>query len=208
LGDAEGLVVEGLLGETAAGSRHRLFIAHYYRAIASAVRGRTAEARAALAAADAVNPGPDGVPVQLEFIAAGLTGDYRWMLDRAGERGLLAGDLSRQGALALAVAGMAATEMGDFAAARRYVSRARSTYGDRTWGFQSEWARYAEALLRWRETGPETAVATLRDVTARLMAMDAWTFAIPPLLDLAEVGGRLGHPEPVAAEGLEAVADR
>jgi DNA-binding CsgD family transcriptional regulator len=40
------------------------------------------------------------------------------------------------------------------------------------------------------------------------MVMEGWTFAVPPLLDLAEVGGRLGQPESTAVEGLEAVAER
>ena len=40
------------------------------------------------------------------------------------------------------------------------------------------------------------------------MATDALAVAIPPLVDLAELGGRLGQPEAAAADGLAAVAER
>ena len=167
------------------------------------------EAKAALAAADAFAAGAEvGLRLQLEFAVAGLVGDHRWTLDQARERSLIATELSRHRALAFAVAGVAAAELGEIDDARRYVSRARSTYGDRPWGFQSEWARYAEAVLAWREAGPGAAAPTLREAVARLMAMDAWSLAIPPLVDLAEVGGRLGRPEAAATDGLAAVAER
>ena len=196
LAESDELVARALEEERAGGGPHSRYSAHYYRAMALAARGRVGEAKAALAAADALATGAEvGLRLQLEFGVAGLVGDHRWTLDQARERSLMATELSRHRALAFAVAGVAAAELGELDDARRYVSRARGMYGDRPWGFQSEWARYGEAVLAWREAGPGAAAPTLREAAARLMAMDAWSFAIPPLVDLAEVGGRLGRPE-------------
>ena len=209
LAESDELVARALEEERAGGGPHGRYSAHYYRAIVLAVRGRTGEAKAALAAADAFATGAEiGPRLALEFTVAGLVGDHRWTLDQARDRSLFATELSCQRALAFAVAGVAAAEVGETDDARRYVSRARSTYGDRPWGFQSEFARYAEAALTWREAGPCAALPTLTEAVARLMAMDAWTMAIPPLVDLAELGGRLGRPEGTAADGLAAVAER
>ena len=85
------------------------------------------------------------------------------------------------------MAGVAAAQVGEIDEARRYVSRARTAYGDRPWGFQSEWAHYAEAALTWREAGPAAAVPTLGRWSPGSWP---WTpaMAIPPLVDLAELG--------------------
>lgn len=209
LAESDELLARALEEERAGVGPHSRYTAHYYRAMSLAARGKAGEAKAALAAADAFAVGADTGPrLQLQFIVAGLVGDHRWTLDEARERSLNATELTRNRALAFAVAGLAAVEAGELDDARRYVSRARSAYGDRPWGFQSEWGRYAETVLAWRETGPASAVPILREVVARLMAMDAWAMAIPPLVDLAEVGGRLGRPEAAAADGLAAVAER
>ncbi|HZQ76099.1 MAG TPA: AAA family ATPase [Acidimicrobiia bacterium] len=209
LAESDEFLARALDDERAGDRPHGRYSAHYYRALALAAQGKAGEAKAALAAADMFAIGFDAGPrLQLQFIVAGLVGDHRWTLDQARERNLIATELSRHRALAFAVAGMAAVEVGELDDARRYVSRARSAYGESSWGFQSEFARYAEAALAWREAGPSAAVPTLREAVARLMTMDAWTAAIPPLVDLAELGGRLGRPEATAAEGLAAVAER
>ena len=69
---------------------------------------------------------------------AGLVSDHRLTLERARDRSLMASELSRQRALAFAVAGIAATEMGQLTEAHRYISRAGSTFGGRHWGFHGE----------------------------------------------------------------------
>jgi DNA-binding CsgD family transcriptional regulator len=174
-----------------------------------AVQGRTGEAKQTLAAADAFATGAEaGGRLQLQFAVAGLIGDHRWTLEQARERGLIATEVNPHRALSFAVTGLAAAEVSELDDARRYVSRARSAYGDRPWGFQSEWARYAEAVLAWRELGPAPAFPTMTDVVARIMAMDAWSMAIPALVDLAEIAGRLGRPEAAAADGLAAIVER
>jgi DNA-binding CsgD family transcriptional regulator len=209
LREVEAPLQEILAAGRAEGNPHRQYMALYYAGITAAVQGRVDEARAVAKEATAVTARLETRPrLELEFLVAQIGGDHRWALGRARELALMAGEVSRQGALAYSVAAVAATEAGEFGEARRYLSRATAAYGGRDWGFQSQWACYASAVLAWREGRPGEAVPSLRRVVARIVEMDGWAVGVPAFVDLAEVGGRLGEVERAAVDGLTAVSER
>ncbi|MCA1845473.1 MAG: helix-turn-helix transcriptional regulator [Actinobacteria bacterium] len=207
-------VSDALLKEAAAearaeGNRHGLYMTLFYSGVALCLRGRNADGLAVVEDAAAMAATGEGSPrLELECLGAALSGQHRWALDRLRERGLPVGDLSRQAALAATIAALSATEMGEVEEGRRYLGRAKTVYGSRPWGFQSEWTLYAEAMLVWRDGRLEEAFAMLLGVTTRLVAIESWAAAVLPLVDLSELAGRLGQPDRVAVEGLAALAER
>jgi class 3 adenylate cyclase/DNA-binding CsgD family transcriptional regulator len=207
-------ITDSVLAESAAAARaegnpHGLYMTLFLSAMSLAMRGRNTEALdAAREGAAVAGVGESRPRVELECLSSTMSGNYRWALGRVRERGVLAEELSRQTALGASVAAVAATEMGELDEARRYVARAKSAYGNRHWGFQSEWALHAEAMLAWRDGRLEDAFPILQGVASRLVAVGAWLPAVPPLVDLAELAGRLGRADSVAADGLATLAGR
>jgi class 3 adenylate cyclase/DNA-binding CsgD family transcriptional regulator len=208
--DADAAAEEVADNARAAGDPYRLVMVLFNIGYSNALQGRTEAAMAAVAEARTISAAASEGPV-LPVYGIGvpwLVGDYPRVLAEARAHPPGAGDLSRRQAWGNAIAALAAAEMDELAEARRYLDRATAVYGDRPWGFYSGFAPYAAALLLWREGRAAEAALGLRAVVARWLDMEALGFALPALVDLAEVTARSGEPDPMAAAGLETIAGR
>jgi class 3 adenylate cyclase/DNA-binding CsgD family transcriptional regulator/tetratricopeptide (TPR) repeat protein len=175
-----------------------------------AIQGRTAEASARLLEARAIGEAsPEAGLPGYETLILHLAGDFRQALISVRRAaGATSFTLSRRRGWDMAIAAIVAAEMGEPAEARRYLARASEAYGERDWGFYSQYVDYAKATLHWREGRPGEALPGLRRFTTRLAAMDVFGMALPGFVDLAELAGQLGQRDPEAVAGLAEIAAR
>ena len=189
--------------------RYRLVLTLLNSGVAEVIQGRTAESLSLLEEALAIaEASPEIGLTGHEIVIPVLAGEFRqalaWVRRGTGASTFM---LSRQFGWGVALAAVAAAQMGELDEARRHLTTARATYGDRVWTFYSEYVHYAEGVLRWREGRPAEAVPCLTAFVTRLAAMDV-VVALPGLVDLAEITGRLGQPAEAAVAGLAELADR
>ncbi len=189
--------------------RYHLVLALLNSGLAEVIQGRTAESLSFLEEARAIaEVSPEIGSTGHEIVIPVLAGEFRQALTSV-RRGTGASTftLSRRFGWGVAMAAVAAAQMGELDEARRHLTTARATYGDRIWTFYSEYIHYAEGVLRWREGRPAEAVPRLTTFVTRLAAMEV-VAALPGLVDLAEITGRLGEPAEAAVAGLAELADR
>ena len=89
------------------------------------------------------------------------------------------------------------------------MARASAAYGGRDWSYFLPVTRWAEAVLAWHAGRAAECVAILRPAAARLLEMQARTWAALALFDLAEAAADAGDvaAATAAAEDLAAVAE-
>jgi DNA-binding CsgD family transcriptional regulator len=190
--------------------RYHLVLTLLNSGVAEVLQGRTAESLSFLEEARAIADASPEIDLtgQHEIVIPVLAGEFRqaltWVRQGTGASTLT---LSPRYGWGVAMAAVAAAQMGELDEARRHLATARATYGDRIWTFYSEYVHYAEGVLRWREGAPAEAVPCLTTFVTRLAAMDV-VAGLPGLVDLAEVTGRLGQPAQAAVAGLAELADR
>ena len=97
----------------------------------------------------------------------------------------------------------------DVVGAEQLLARAQAVYGGRDFFFSLPVARWAEAVLAWHAGRVADCVAILRPAVARLLDMQARTWAAFASLDLAEAAADAGDVAvaTAAAEDLRAVAE-
>jgi DNA-binding CsgD family transcriptional regulator len=109
----------------------------------------------------------------------------------------------------MAFGALAAVESDDVIEAERLLARAQAVYAGQDWSFFLRATHWAEAVLAWRAGRPTGCVEMLGPAAARLVGMQARTFAAFALLDLAEAAADAGDADAAtaAAEDLRGVAE-
>lgn len=125
-----------------------------------------------------------------------LAGDFQAALVSANEATRsTAPRLGKRRAWAIAVAAMAAAEMGSLGDARTLLDRAQAAYGGREWYTASHHCPWAEGVLARFDGDTARAVDILRHTVDRLAAMDARPLSALVLADAAEIAAETGDDE-------------
>ncbi|HYU20260.1 MAG TPA: AAA family ATPase [Chloroflexota bacterium] len=157
-----------------------------------AFEGRLEEAFGLLEEATAANPAySDTILLELSAQVHWLAGDFGSAIASTKESAARnAGGLSRRRAWAMAVAAIAAVEMGQPDEARDYLSQATSAYDGREFYVFSHYCAWAAAVLAWRAGNLPEALAGLRQAASSFLAMGALPCAAFVLTDLVEVAAQ------------------
>jgi len=207
--DGRPLIEELIRSARMQDDRYRLMLALLNDGWALSVQGCQTEARSRLLEAKLVAESSTDLVLPGYEIFILMSSDCRQALDWFRRNGAAPTfGFSRRRAWGLAMAVIAAAEMGEHAEARRYLARAKEAFAGRDWGFYSEYNHYAEGILLWREGRPAEGFPYVQRFTSRLVAMDAFGLALPGLVDRAELSGQLGRADEDAVAGLTEVARR
>jgi class 3 adenylate cyclase/tetratricopeptide (TPR) repeat protein len=178
-------------------------------AVTLGVEGRFGEAIPLFQEARAVTPAwRETMLLDQETTVRWLAGDYRAAVAATRESLDVQPAPTRRRAIAIAIAAVAAAEMGDLSDAQVFLNRARAAFRDSDWLFYGQYCGYADAILAWHEGRLDDALAGLRAVHSAMVAWQAWPFIAMVLVELAEVAAAVGNPEAAreAAGNLELVA--
>ena len=180
-------------------------------ALGLALQGRVAETAALFDEAKAANPAyRESILVEVETGARWIEADFTAAMALAREAVARQPGATPGGrAIGPVFGALAAIECDDVVEAERLLARAQAAYDGRDWSYFLPATRYAEAVLAWHEGRAAECVAVLRPAVARLLDMQARTWAAFALFDLAEAAADAGDvaAATVAAEDLTAVAD-
>jgi DNA-binding CsgD family transcriptional regulator len=180
-------------------------------ALGLALDGRVAETAALFDEAKAANPAyRESILVEVETGARWIEADFTAAVALAREAvARQPGATARRRAIGPVFGALAAIECDDVVAAESLLARAQAAYGGRDWSYFLPATRYAEALLAWHGGRAAECVAILRPAVARLLDMQARTWAAFALFDLAEAAADAGDVAAAraAAEELTAVAE-
>jgi DNA-binding CsgD family transcriptional regulator len=199
-GDAEAAISDSLEIATRQGRVQRVASNLSMLAQTLALEGRIGEADALLAEArrgDAAY----GFTILLDMSARirWLAGDFAGAIDEALEAtSWTRGGVGKRRGWAVAIAAMAAAEMGRADEARTYLKKAEAAYAGREWYAASHHCTWAEGVLAFYSGDGPTAVSRLLHAATRLSAMASWPLAALVLIDLAEIAALEGDGETAA----------
>lgn len=181
-------------------------------ALVVALQGRIPEATALLEEARRVYPKfVEVVVLEWSAMISWFAGDFPAAV-RYTEEALAAnpGGLSRRRGYALPFAAGAAAEAGRPAEAEALAAKTRELYGTYVWSFCVDYATWAEAQVLVGKNRPAEAAAILEPAVRSILEMQAWPWAAPMVLDLAEIASTAGrrHDAAAAAAELDRIAQR
>ena len=174
-------------------------------------QGDVDEARRLLEEGRAANPAfQHGIVLDWLILIDWIGGNYRGAV-ATGRRAAASrptGPTGRRG-VGLAVASMAATELGDLETAQQWLAGARAPLHDRPYFGYLEICRWAEALVRYRAGDTARSVALLIEASRATQAIGFRTTQAGVLLDLADIAVEAARFDvaAAAAEELGRVAD-
>jgi DNA-binding SARP family transcriptional activator len=191
-----------VIGKT--GKPHRRTMGLTALAYCLAGQGRMGEALPLLEEAKAGDPRWRESLFEWGIAVAWMAGDFRSVIGYADQ----IGPVGKRSAHALHFAALAAAETGQLPRARSYLARADTAYAGGEWFFYSDYGRYVDAVLAWRVEPTAAAVAAVRRVGERLLALQVLPYAAWVLVDLAEMAASGGEPAVArwAAHRLEEIA--
>jgi DNA-binding CsgD family transcriptional regulator len=175
-----------------------------------ALQGRIPEATALLEEARRVYPKfVEVVVLEWSAMISWFAGDFPAAIEYT-EQALAAnpGGLSRRRGYALPFAAGAAVEAGRPAEAEALAARTRELYGTDVWSFCVDYATWAEAQVLIGRERTEEAAAILEPAVQSILEMQAWPWAAPMVLDLAEIASLAGRRKDAteAAANLDRIA--
>lgn len=170
-----------------------------------ALQGRFEETGGLIEQAKAANAAyRDSILVEVETLVHWVAGDFRAALAAAREAvAWLPGATSRRRVFGIAFGVLAAVESGELLEAERLLARGLGVLGDRDWSFFLPMLRYGEATLAWHAGRASECVVILGIVTLQLLEMDARSWAMFGLLDMAEAAADAGDTTAAAAAAAE-----
>lgn len=186
----------------AEGEPHRLLFAHVSLAVTYAYLGDIEEAKRLIAEAKSLPAWGESPLPECESMVRWAVGDFPGALASAQEAAATPGTPGKHSAFGLSHTVLAAVEADRPEEAERFLRKALTAYGGRDWAYYFQYALYAQAMLDWRNGLVPRALAALRRVSQRLLAMQAMQAVVFVLVDQAEVAAEAGD----AAAGEEAAA--
>jgi DNA-binding CsgD family transcriptional regulator len=189
---------------------YRLTVALGVLAAGLALQGRVAESRAVFEEARMLNPAyRESILVELETLVGWIAGDFPGAVTAASETfAWVSATSARRRTFGMVFGALAATEAGEIDMAGRLLDRVRDVLDGREWSFFLPMLAYGDAVVAWRSGHLDDAVELLGPAVARLLAIQARSWAAFALLDLAELAADAGHAatSASAAGDLQAVA--
>ncbi len=186
----------------AEGKPYQLLFAHLSLAVTDASLGDIEEATRLIAAAKFLPDWGESPLPEWESMVRWAVGDFPGSLASAHEAATAPGTPSKRNAIGLSHAVLSAVEADRPEEAERFLRKALTAYGGRDWAYYFQHALYAQAMVDWRNGLVARALATLRRVSRRLLAMQAMHPVVFVLIDQAAVAAEVGD----AAAGGEAAA--
>jgi DNA-binding CsgD family transcriptional regulator len=185
----------------AEGKSYRLLFAHVSLAITHAYMGNIEEATTLIAEAKSLPTWGESPLPEWESIVRWAVGDFPGALTSA-QDAAAPGTPSKRSAFGLSHAVLSAVEADRPEEAEQFLRKALTAYDRRDWAYYFQYALYAQAMLDWRNGLVPRALATLRDVSRRLLAMQAMQAVAFVLVDQAALAAEAQD----AAAGEEAAA--
>jgi DNA-binding CsgD family transcriptional regulator/tetratricopeptide (TPR) repeat protein len=186
----------------AEGKPHPLLFAHVSLAVTHAYLGDGEEAIRLIAEVKSLPAWGESPLPEWESMVRWAVGDFSGALASAQEAATAPGTPSKRSAFGLSHAVLAAVEADRPEEAERFLRKVLAAYGGRDWAYYFQYALYAQAMVDWRNGLVARALATLRRVSRRLLAMRAMQAVVFVLVDQAAVAAEAGD----AAAGEEAAA--
>jgi DNA-binding CsgD family transcriptional regulator len=186
----------------AEGKPYRLLFAHVSLAVTHAYLGEGEEATRLIAEAKSLPAWGESPLPEWESRVRWAIGDFSGALTSAQEAAAAPGVPSKRNAFGLSHVVLAAVEADRPEDADRFLRKALAAYGGRDWAYYFQYALYAQAMVDWRNGLLPRALAMLRRVSRRLLAMQAMQAVVVVLADQAAVAAEVGD----AAAGEEAAA--
>ncbi|HEY2764320.1 MAG TPA: AAA family ATPase [Pseudonocardiaceae bacterium] len=188
----------------AAGKPYRLLFARISLAVTHAFAGDIEEATRLITDAKTLPAWGESPVPEWESMVLWVVGDFRGALVSARAAAVASGTPSKRSAFGLSHGVLSAVEADCPEEAERFLRKALAAYGGWDWAYYFQYALYAQAMLDWRNGFVPRALATLRGVSRRLLAMKAMQAAVFVLVDQAAVAAEAGNVAAAeeAARGL------
>ncbi len=186
----------------AEGKPYRLLFAHVSLAVTHAYMGDIEEAKTLIAEAKTLPSWGESPLPEWESVVRWAVGDFSGALASAQDAAAAPGTPSKRSAFGLSHAVLSAVEADRPEEADRFLRKTLAAYGGRDWAYYFQYALYAQAMVDWRNGLGPRALATLRRVGQRLLAMQAMQAAVFVLVDQAAIAAEAED----AAAGDEAAA--
>jgi DNA-binding CsgD family transcriptional regulator len=180
----------------AEGKPYRLLFAHVSLAVTHAYLGNTEEAVRLIVEARALPAWGESPLVGWECVVRWAVGDFSGALASAHQTTVFPGPPSKRIAFRLSHGVLSAVEADCPDEAEWFLRRSLAAYGGRDWAYYSQYVVYAQAMVDWRNGLVPRALASLRRVSQRLLAMQAMQAVVVVLVEQAAL----------AAETADAVA--
>jgi DNA-binding CsgD family transcriptional regulator len=185
----------------AADKPYRLLFAQVSLAVTHAYLADIDEATTLITEAKSLPAWGESPLLEWESMVRWAVGDFPRALASAQEAAA-PGTPSKRSAFGLSHAVLSAVEADRPEEAEQLLRKVLAAYCGRDWGYYFQYALYAQAMLDWRNGLVPRALATLRRVSQRLLAMQAMQAAVFVLVDQAALAAAAGD----AAAGEEAAA--
>lgn len=212
LGEAEQIVRVAVDMARQSGNPYRLIAGLSALALILALQGQIPEALLLLEECKREDAHcTESVLLEWSAMVEWFAGDFSRALDSMHESlAVNAGALSRRRGYAVPFAAVSAAELGQLEEAERLARKSREIYGTTTWSFCGDYCSWGEAFVLARRGRLKEATELLHGASMSMLSMQAWPWAAPPLLDLAEISSQAGAEEVAeeSASQLEKIAQR
>jgi DNA-binding CsgD family transcriptional regulator/tetratricopeptide (TPR) repeat protein len=186
----------------AEGKPYRLLFAQVSLAVTHAYLGNTEEAVRLITEARALPAWGESPLVGWECVVRWAVGDFSGALASAHQTTVFPGPPSKRIAFRLSHGVLSAVEADCPDEAEWFLRRSLAAYGGRDWAYYSQYVVYAQAMVDWRNGLVPRALASLRRVSQRLLAMQAMQAVVVVLVEQAALAAEAAD----AAAGEEAAA--